>query len=408
VGFPVSKLGKQRATDPNRPDAGDGFAPDGKPIAPGPPTETSIAATPELIGTWIAKVRAKDAARGKRAVTMYILDNEPNLWSSTHRDVHPAPTTYDELLDRTLRYGAAIRKADPDAVIAGPAEWGWSGYFYSAKDLAAGSLLPHPDQRAHGGIPLLPWYLRQLAQHEKKTGVHILDVVDVHYYPQANNIYAGGGGATDDAASALRIRSTRALWDPSYHDESWIKDRVNLIPRLKEWIAENYPGRKISIGEWNFGAEKHISGGIATAETLGRFGEQGVYSAFYWVAPPPGTPPYFAFRAYRDYDGKGGRFQDLSIPVEGTETISLFASRNASGSIITAVLVNRDATNAAQIELDVSRCGVLGTHRGFFYGERDEALRERPGDPKAKGVVARLEPYSFAVLELNMSTPRGP
>ena len=33
---------------------------------------------------------------------MYMLDNEPTLWNSTHRDVHPDPVGYEELLDRTL------------------------------------------------------------------------------------------------------------------------------------------------------------------------------------------------------------------------------------------------------------------------------------------------------------------
>ena len=61
--------------------------------------------------TSIEKIVAADAARGKRSVQMYILDNEPMLWNSTHRDVHPEPVTYDELLDRTVRYASAIRAA---------------------------------------------------------------------------------------------------------------------------------------------------------------------------------------------------------------------------------------------------------------------------------------------------------
>ena len=30
------------------------------------------------------------------------------------------------------------------------------------------------------------------------------------------------GNGNDPATNALRLRSTRALWDPSYVDESWI------------------------------------------------------------------------------------------------------------------------------------------------------------------------------------------
>ena len=188
VGYPAAKFPGQRKYDPYRPEAGDGFRPDGKPIKPGPPTETSVAAPPELIGSWIRKLRDRDQARGRRGVQMYILDNEPGLWNSTHHDVHPDPLTYDELLDRTLRYGAEIRKADPEALIAGPAEWGWLGYNYSAKDVEFGAFL-RPDRRSHGDIALIPWYLSKIAAHEKATGTRLLDYLDVHFYPAAEHIY---------------------------------------------------------------------------------------------------------------------------------------------------------------------------------------------------------------------------
>ena len=50
-------------------------------------------------------------------------------------------------------------------------------------------------------------------------------------------------------------------------------------------------------------------------EAFGRFGTEGVQAAFYWDYPDTGTPAFWAFRAYRDFDGKGGSFQDESVPV---------------------------------------------------------------------------------------------
>src|SRR6185369_15465545 len=108
--------------------------------------------------------------------------------------------------------------------IAGPAEWGWSGYLYSAKDLETGATL-RPDRRAHGDVPLIPWYLQELKKRQQATGTRILDVLDVHFYPQGSGVY---GSAADTATAALRLRSTRALWDPTYQDESWIGEPVRL------------------------------------------------------------------------------------------------------------------------------------------------------------------------------------
>jgi hypothetical protein len=331
---------------------------------------------------------------------MYILDNEPNLWNKTHRDVHPDPLTYDELFERTVRYGTVVREADPEAVIAGPAEWGWSGYFFSAKDTASGWVMS-PDRNSHGGIPLLAWYLQRLAQHEKRTGTRILDVVDVHFYPQAPGVY-GNDARTDPETAALRLRSTRALWDPTYLDESWIKERVNLIPRLKDWIAKNYPGRGISIGEWSFGAEEHVSGALAIAEALGRFGQQGITSAFYWMRIAADTPAFEAFRAFRNFDGKGGRFLDLSVPTREAEALSLFASRDEAGSEIVAIGINTDATFAAQTDIDLQGCGEVTERRVFSLSPSSPALtEEKPAGPLAP-MRAVIPPYTLKVFDLKI------
>jgi hypothetical protein len=206
-GFPVAEVGAQDQTDPWRPAAGNGIR-GGKPLPPGPPERTSVEATPESIGRWVAAIRAADAKTGHRSVDEYILDNEPSIWNHTHRDVRHDGVGYDELVDRTIRFGTAIRKADPDAVIAGPAEWGWLGYMYSGKD--ADNDWSKADRAAHGDVPFIEWYLRKLREYEAKTGVRVLDVLDVHYSPSSDGVY-GNGGRMDPATNALRIRVTRSL-----------------------------------------------------------------------------------------------------------------------------------------------------------------------------------------------------
>jgi hypothetical protein len=398
--FPVTLFGPQRAIDPYKKDAGDGHGKDGKPIAPGPPTRTSVASTPDSIRRWVEQIRAEDRKLGTRSVHMYILDNEPMLWNSTHRDVHPEPVTYDELLDRTIKYGSAVRAADPDAVIAGPALWGWSAYFYSALDAAAG-VRKKPDRRAHGDVPLLQWYLEKLAEHHAKTGVRILDVVDVHFYPQADRVGSRNGG-TDARTAALRLRSTRALWDPSYIDESWISDRVQLIPRMQRLIAESYPGLGFSIGEYNFGAEEHMSGGLAVAEALGRFAQGGVTSAFYWTYPPDRSPAYWAFRAYRNFDGAGGRFLDRSLPTTMADGVSLFASRDGSGSHIVAVVLNLQPDRAIRARVTSTGCAAAARSRAFSYSGGPDGFTSAPVEASGNAITTGvLSPYSMTVLDIS-------
>ena len=275
------------------------------------------------------------------------------------------------------------------------------GYFYSGKDRVEGKFV-RPDRRAHGDEPLIPWYLRKLAQFEKEHGTRLLDVLDVHFYPAADGLY-GGNARTDPEAAELRLRSTRSLWDPSYIDESWIDEPIRLIPRLKEWVAANYPGLGISLGEWSFGADRHISGALATAEALGRFGQQGLYSAFYWQGPQKGTGTFWAFRAFRNFDGAGGRFLDLSVPTRESEKVSLFASKDASGRHIVAVAVNRDPAFAAAARIGVAACGRLKSQRVFGYEAGATSLIERPAEPtRADKLLATLPPYSITVLDIQL------
>src|SRR4029434_8958709 len=100
------------------------------------------------------------------------------------------------------------------------------------------SYLEYPDNIAqddrddHGGKPFVEWYLQQMAAAEAANHVRLLDYFDLHYYPQADGVSLSPAG--NAATQALRLRSTRALWDPSYVDESWIKDTEegNMAVRL--------------------------------------------------------------------------------------------------------------------------------------------------------------------------------
>jgi Glycoside hydrolase family 44 len=404
-GFSVAEVGPQDQADPWRPAAGNGIR-GGKELPAGPPERTSIPLTPESIGRWVETIRAADAKTGHRSVDQYILDNEPSIWNRTHRDVRHEPVGYDELLDRTIQFGTAIRKADPDAVIAGPAEWGWLGYMYSGKDSEHD--WAKEDRAAHGDVPFIEWYLRKLREHEQKTGVRVLDVLDVHYYPSADGIYEHGLGNMDPASSELRIRSTRSLWDPDYEDESWVHEKIRLLPRMAEWIANNYPGRGISIGEWNFGGEDLPSGGLATAEALGRFAQFGVTSAFYWTFPPAKSPSALAFVAYRNFDGKGGRFLDYFVPSSVSGDVSLFASRSEDGKHLVLVAVNPSAEHPATAAIDLSACGAPTSQTAFVYvrgGRSLVALPEGKSGPRADAIEQFLPPSSITVIDLPLAAP---
>ena len=209
MSFPVAKYGKQKVMDEGR-GGGNGLTPDGKELPPPPPNVTSQPSTPEWQAKWVKKIREYAAQIKTPGPRVYMLDNEPALWNSTHRDVHPNPATYDELMQLTKAYATAIREADPEGKIAGPAAFGWPEYFFSAKDAKEGFHLK-PDRRAHGDMEHLAWYLRELKRHQDKTGKRLLDLLDVHFYPQADGIGLRARGTRTRrrarSASAPRVAS---------------------------------------------------------------------------------------------------------------------------------------------------------------------------------------------------------
>lgn len=343
--FKVSRYGSQQSIDSWDHDCGNGLRTDGSVITGNQPSDTSDAIGPDFVRSWLAHLTGRYGAGGNGGVAYYNLDNEPMLWNSTHRDVHPAPVGYDELRSRTLAYGAAIKAADPTAKTLGPVLWGWCAYFYSAQDGCG----PGADYRAHGNLDLVPWYLGQARAYEQQTGLRILDYLDLHYYPQANGVALAGVGSA--ATAALRLRSTRALWDPAYIDESWISDTapggvaVRLIPRMRAWVDTWYPGTRLAITEYNWGGLEGLNGALAQADVLGIFGREGLDLATLWSPPAATDPGAFAFRLYRNYDGTGQGFGDSGVLAASSDQgrLAVYAAERTADRALTLMVINKTA-----------------------------------------------------------------
>ena len=143
----------------------------------------------------------------------------------------PKGLSYEECLNRSVALAAAIKGADPSGLVAGPCTWGWTDLMYSAADAGRDRYATHADRKAHGDKPFLAWYLGAMNSASTRAGKRLLDYVDVHFYPQGQadgqGVYMGKSHSR--AMRALRLRSTRGLWDPSYRDESWIGEPVALF-----------------------------------------------------------------------------------------------------------------------------------------------------------------------------------
>ncbi len=399
-GFSISKYGPQQDADIWRPNCGNGKQADGSFLTGNDPVDTGLPITTTFITQWIQHLRLNFGVSGQGGVQYFNLDNEPMLWNSTHRDVHPQPLSYDELIARTFNYAAAVKVVEPGAKILGPAEWGWVGYFYSALDQAGGGdWWNHPaDRLAHGDFPLVEWYLQQLRSYENTHGVRLLDYLDEHYYPQSTGVSLSPAG--DVSTQALRLRSTRSLWDPTYTDESWINEPVYLLPRMRQWVNANYSGTRLAVGEYNWGALDHINGALAQADVLGIFGREGLDLATLWAPPKPNEPGAFAFRMYRNYDGQHSEFGNISVRAASPDQdkLSVFAALRTSDGSLTVMVINK-SFQVLTSSLTVDHFGPTTGAWGYRYSTANlSAIQAMGYQVTAGGTLKAIYPENSITL----------
>jgi hypothetical protein len=340
---------------------------------------------------------------GSQARISFMLDNEPDLWFATHRRLRGSSdasdgtkASYAELFSLTKQYATAIKDVVPNALVYGPANYGWDGY---------SSLSSAPDAN---GRPFIETYLDEMKTYEQANGRRIVDVLDLHYYPEARSTTNVRVTDNDNSApvAQARMQSVRSLYDPTYTETSWITQwstngPINLLPRMQSKIDGHYPGTKLSFGEYDFGGAAHISGGVAEADVLGAFGRAGVFSANYWGQ----VTGYIlaGLEMYRNFDGAGGRFGDTSIKA-ATSNIAdtaVYASVDSSNNNrMVVVMINR-SDRAITTSTQISHPVAL-TH-GHLY-----RLTSTASAPTDAGTVAvsgqqltlTLPAFSVSLVEL--------
>jgi mannan endo-1,4-beta-mannosidase len=304
----------------------------------------------------------------------YTLDNEPGLWDDTHPRIHPNKATFTELRDKTIAHASAIKDVAPGAIIFGPGGFGYSDFV----DLngAPDSSTQQPPAPGTGKLHFHQWLLQEMAAEEARQHRSLLDVLDMHWYPEAQ----GGGvritaeGALNNSAAVVsaRVQAPRSLWDPTYSETSWITSccsggPIQLLNRVQSDINQFKAGTKMSISEYNYGGGNDISGAIAEADVLGIFGKKDVYAAAWWNIERQGNTnfTFAAMDMFRNYDGAGSRFGDTSVDAttSNNASSSVYASIDAKNpNRMTLVAINRtnQPLNAAIAISDDNRFTLAG------------------------------------------------
>lgn len=126
--------------------------------------------TTQILKHWFDK---NDLALDPTRLVYWSMDNEPEIWSSTHDDIIKTQTA-DEFINKYIQVAKAARAQYPSIKLTGPVtanEWQWYNWDNNAIQY---------NGKAYTWIE---YFIKCISEEQQKSGIRLLDVVDLHFYP---------------------------------------------------------------------------------------------------------------------------------------------------------------------------------------------------------------------------------
>ncbi|KAJ3046890.1 hypothetical protein HK097_000427 [Rhizophlyctis rosea] len=388
--YSVAKYGPQDKVDPYNADAGNGLQ-NGTRIV-NDPNDCYVPWGPSNVTAYLSSLDAATAS----TIEFFTIGNELDIADGTHPDIQQEKMSYDNELARVKAYGQAIRAAIPTAKILGPTSCCFWFWWHSS--------VGETDQAAHGGLSKLRYLLRELRAYDEEVGKKTIDYLDVHFNPQEGR--PGDGSAADNAS---RLRSSRAWWDPTYKDESYMGQdgvyageenpgSVYFIRRMKKLISEEYPGLGLAVTEWY--NNNDLVGGLQIADGLGIFAREGLDVATKWANTDPGSAGAAAYWLYSGGYNSAKPFPDqyLNVPIfYDPDTAAVFFAKGESNTA--GVFINKNPTEYQHYKVVGWKAGTYTIRHFGTPGVRSDqgALFEATITLDASSTVV-VPPYSAVFL----------
>ncbi len=269
----------------------------------------------------------------KERATYWNMDNEPEIWNGTHDDIVSATLSAESFMQNYFAVAKKARAKFPNIKLVGPVtanEWQW--YNWMNKITAA-------DGKTY---PWLEFFIKRCAEEQKASGVRLLDVFDLHFYPnestteqivQLHNVFFN---RNYNYIGAIGVKNVSGTWDNSQTKE-YIFGRVN--DWLNQYFGANH-GIKLGITEMDINSNDATANALWYASMMGEFMKNDVAIFTPWSWKPGMWETLHLFARYNKTQSVQGISSDET-------NVSAYPSINATNDSMAVVLVNR-STNAAQ------------------------------------------------------------
>jgi len=332
-------------------------------------------------------------------IRYWSMDNEPEIWSGTHDDVYAQQPSAEAFLQKYFAVAKEARARFPDIKLCGPVpanEWQW--YNWDNDTLQDG------DTR----YPWLEYFIKRIGEEEQASGIRLLDVLDLHFYP----------GETDPAD----IVQLHRVW----FDENYDYPGANGVKRLGRWgwdnsIRQEYifarcrawldtylgPDHGVTLGVTEMGIQGSNPNVTAVwyASTLGVFADEGVEVFTPWTWKPGMWEVLHLFSRY-------GRAVRVACTSDNEETVSAYASLNTAQDAMTVICVNRSLDQSREVRLILDHFhvadGLYDTRQlndlpagETFYAHEHNALQAGAVTVQDQVATLTLPPLSVTAVLLS-------
>ena len=336
------------------------------------------------------------------------MDNEMEIWRGTHSDLD-LPVTGNFLVERYIDVAKKARAAWKDIKLTGPVvanEWQWchiSAYNDESR--------PKIDGQEYCW---LEFFTKKIAEAQKTSGMKLLDVFDIHWYPSEKDYesrmnwhrvlfdttyyYKGGNG----------IRCATGKCDWSDKEKGY---RSCIFVRINRWLEQYFGkdhGIKLALTETSLIDEDPMVTALTYASFIGTMQDNGVsiFTPWSW-----GDGMYETVHLFSRY-GHANRVQSVST---NDSLVSAYSSITAKGDSLTVIFVNRAEKDAQDVNLSLANFAAIdGSVRMLtlqnlkgetFVSHADNALQAGTADVAGNKASLKLPPKSITALLLVSDEP---
>lgn len=299
--------------------------------------------TTDILNHWF-----EDLGYDPDGAQYWSMDNEPEIWNGTHDDVMPTLPDADDFLERYFQVAKLARAKFPEIKLVGPVaanEWQW--YRWGDQTLMSNGTY----------YPWLEYFIKRVAEEQVSSGIRLLDVLDIHWYPaesteeQMVQLHRVFYDESYEYPGANGLKTIGGSWDDSQNKE-FIFGRIEGW--LDEYFGENH-GISLSLSEYGDQSSDPSVTAVVYASILGTFtnNEVEVFTPWTWKNGMWETLHLFSRYAKQT---SVASFSSLEEKVSGYSSIS------ADEDSLTVMLVNRDLNASQTVKVNLNGFSAAGEY----------------------------------------------